>query len=177
MVKKISIFFAYTLFFMLALMYFTPKDSIYFSFEEKIKQVDVVISNEQVKDSGFTLNITDADISFKSISSAKVSKTSVTIFALYNSVNLKGITLSSTAKSFAPLNIESVNVVYSIFNPLYATIEAVGEFGELEGEFNIADNSLHLKLKPSQEMLKSYQNSLKQLSKTKNGDFVYDKTF
>ncbi|NOR57772.1 MAG: hypothetical protein GQ474_04540 [Sulfurimonas sp.] len=177
MVKKISIFFAYTIFFLLALMYFTPKESIYFSFEEKLKQVDVVISSEQVKDSGFILNITDADIYFKSISTAKINKTSITIFAFYNSVSLKGITLSSTAKSFAPLNVESAKVVYSIFNPLNASIEAVGEFGELEGEFNIVESSLHLELKPSQKMLKNYQSSLRKLSKTENGEYVYDKTF
>ena len=177
MVKKISIFFAYAIFFMLAIMYFTPKDSIYFSFEEKLKHLDVVISSEQVEDSGFTLNITDADLSFKSISSAKINQSSITVFALYNSVSLKGITLSSTAKSFAPLNIESVNVVYSIVNPLNASIKAVGEFGELEGEFNIVDSSLHLELKPSQKMLKNYQSSLRKLSKTENGEFVYDKTF
>jgi len=171
MVKKISIFF------LLALMYFTPKDSIYFLLEEKLKQVDVVISSEQVEDSGFILNITDADLSFKSISSAKINEVSITIFALYNSVSLNGITLSTTAKSFAPLNIESAKVVYSIFNPLNASIKAVGEFGELEGEFNIVNNTLHLELKSSQEMLKNYQNSLRKLSKTENGEFVYDKTF
>ena len=36
-------------------MYFTPKESIYFSFEEKLKQMDVVISSEQAKDSGFAI--------------------------------------------------------------------------------------------------------------------------
>ncbi|WP_324170592.1 hypothetical protein [Sulfurimonas sp.] len=177
MVKKISIFFAYTIFFMLALMYFTPKDSIYFLLEEKLKQSDIVISFEQVEDKGFFLNIVDADISFKSISSAKINEASIIVFAIYNSVSLKGITLSTTAKSFAPLNIHKAKVIYSIFNPLNVSIEAVGEFGELEGEFNIVNSTLHLELKPSQEMLKNYQSSLRKLNKTENGEFVYDKTF
>ena len=177
MVKKIIIFFAYTLFFLSALMYFTPKSSVYFFLEEKLEQVDVVISSEDIQDSGFALNIKNANVSFKSISSVDINEANIKIFAIYNSVNFKNITLSSTAKSLAPLKIESIEVVYSIFNPLNVTIHAIGEFGESESKFNIADKSLHLELKPSKVMSQNYKNTLKNLSKTENGEFVYDKTF
>ena len=177
MVKKIVIFFAYTLFFLSALMYFTPKSSIYFFLEKKLEQVDVVVSSEDIQDSGFTLHIKNADISFKSISSVDIKETNINIFAIYNSINFKDITLSSTARSFAPLKIENIKIVHSIFNPLNVKIHSVGEFGELDAEFNIVDNSIHLELKPSKVMSKNYKNTLKKLSKTENGEFVYDKTF
>ena len=177
MVKKIAIFFSYTLFFITALMYFTPKDSIYFFLEEKLKKVDIVISSEQVNDSGFSLKIADADIYFKSISSANINEASIRVFAIYNSINFKNITLSKTAKSFAPLNIASVQAVYSILNPLNAKINAIGDFGILEAQYNILDKTLNLVLKPSKNMLKNYKHTLRKLSKTKNGEFIYDKTF
>lgn len=177
MVKKIAIFFAYTLFLALALMYFTPKSSVYFLLEEQLKKYDVVISSEEINEGSFTLNIKDADVSFKSISSAKIAKSDVKIFALYNSLNFEDITLSSTAKSFAPLKIEKVKVVYSVLNPMNATLYGVGEFGEVNAEFNILKMSLHLVLKPSEIMSKDYKNTLKNLLKTENGEFTYDKTF
>jgi len=177
MVKKTAIFFAYTFFFLLALMYFTPKSSVYFFLEEKLKQADVVISSEQLEDKGLTLGIANADLSFKSISSAKIDKATITFFAVYNSLNLNGVTLSSAANAYVPLDIENAKIVYSIFNPLNVKINAVGEFGELTGEFNVVDNALHLKVNPSKEMIKNYQSSLKKLGKTENGEFIYDKTF
>lgn len=177
MVKKIAMFFAYTLFFMFALMYFTPKDSIYFFLEKKLQEHDVIISKEKVSDKGFILSLEDADITYKSIESATIDKTNIKLFALYNSINIEGITLSSTAKSFAPLKIESVDAVYFVLNPLNATLHAIGEFGELDAEFDITKYSLHLKLKPSKVMLKNHRSTLRNLKKTKNGEFVYDKTF
>jgi len=177
MVKKIIIFFAYTLFFVSALIYFTPKSSLYFFLEEQLKEHDVIISKEEVNDNGFILNLKGADISYKSIDSATVDNADIKLLLLYNSINLKGITLASTAKSFAPLSVQSVDVVYSIINPLNATLHAVGEFGELDAEFDIASNTLHLNLKPSKVMLQNYKGTLRNLSKIENGEFVYDKTF
>jgi len=158
-------------------MYFTPKNSIYFLLEDKLEQVDIILSSETLQDRGFTFDIIDADISFKAISSAEIKKTKVNIFAVYNSISLNNITLSNTAKSFVPLNIQNVKVIYSILNPLNVDIKAVGDFGELKGEFNVLKRFLHLELKPSKNMLTNYKNTLKKLSKTKNGEFIYDKTF
>jgi hypothetical protein len=177
MVKKILAFFAYTLFFVVALMYFTPKSSVYFLLEKELKKYDVVISSEEINERAFTLAVTDADVSFKSISSAKIAKSDMKIFALYNSLNFEDIILSSTAKSFVPLRVERVKVVYSILNPMNVILYGVGEFGEVNAEFNILQRSLHLRLKPSQMMSKNYKNSLKNLVKTENGEFTYDKTF
>ena len=177
MVKKIILFFAYTLFFVVALMYFTPKSSVYFLLEEQLKKYDVVISSEEINERAFTLSVTDADVSFKSISSAKIAKSDLKIFAFYNSLNFEDITLSSTAKAFVPLRVERVELVYSILNPLNVTLYGVGEFGEVNAEFNILQRSLHLRLKPSQAMNNNYKNTLKNLTKTENGEFTYDKAF
>lgn len=177
MVKKVSRLFAYFIFFILALMFFTPKVSIYYFLEHKLKDYDVVIGSEKLKDSGCSLKIEDADISFKSIPSAKIGEASIKIFALYNSLNIKDILLSGAAKSFVPLHINSAQVRYSIFNPLHVYAHADGEFGVADASFNIIENSVHVDLKASKKMLQAYKSTLKSLRKTKNGEFVYDKTF
>ncbi len=177
MVKRILSFFSYVLFFTVAVMYFTPKVSIYYLLEEQIKPYNIIVSSEDHVDSGFTLNLKNANISVKSIESATIDEIDMKLFVLYNVVNLKGITLSSTAKYFAPLNIENANIVYSIFNPLNVKAHSVGEFGELDATFNIAERTLHIDLLPSKEMLKDYKSTLKNLTKDENGEFTYDKTF
>ena len=177
MVKKLILYFTYSLFFILALMYFVPKSSVYYLLEHKLEKHAVILSSEKIKDTGLALELEDAKISFRSVHSVNVDKTTLKIFVLYNSINLSGVSLSCTAKSFIPLHIENVQVVYSIFSPLDVNAHAVGEFGELEAKFNIFENTLHLELKPSKVMLQEYKSTMKNLIKTKNGEFIYDKTF
>ena len=177
MVKRISLFFAYSIFFILALMYFTPKKSLYFLFERELKTYDVIISNEDVKDNGFTLDLHNADFYAKSIKSANVKEINLNIFGLYNSLSLNDISLSSAAASFVPLHIDELSVSYSIFNPLNITAFGVGEFGEAEATFSILDRALHLDIQPSQTMIKQYKNSMRQLKKSEDGGYSYDKTF
>lgn len=177
MVKRVSLFFAYAVFFLLALMYFTPKESLYFLLEKELKTYDVIISNEELKDSGFTLKLENAELFVKSIKSASAKEVNVKIFALYNSVTLSDITLSSVAASFIPLKIDELSVAYSILNPLKIKAYGVGEFGEAGAAFNLLDRTLHIDVQPSDKMKKEYRNSMRQLQKSEDGGYSYDKTF
>ena len=174
MVKRGLLYFA---FFALALMYFTPKQSVYYLLEKELKTYDVIISNEEVKDSGFTLKLENADLFVKSIKSANAKEVNVKIFALYNSVTLSDITLSSVAASFVPLYIDELSVYYSILNPLNIRANGAGEFGEADATFNLLDRTLHIDVQPSDKMKKEYRNSMRQLKKSEDGGYSYDKTF
>jgi len=177
MVKKVSLFFAYFAFFLLALMYFTPKENLYYLLEKELRTYDLIISNEGVKDSGFTLNLENADLFIKSIKSANAKAVNVNFFALYNSVKISDITLSNVAASFIPLQIDELRFTYSIFNPLNINVYGIGEFGEAEAAFNVLERSLHIDVKPSDKMKKEYKNSMRQLQKSQEGGYSYDKTF
>ena len=177
MVKKIAIFFAYVSFFMLALIYFAPKVSAYYFLENQLKNFDVIVGSESVNDSGFSLKIIDANIFVKSIDSANVKNTNIKLLGLYNSISISEVTLSSTAKSFIPLKIESANLIYHIFNPLNVNADVVGEFGEADITLNLLDRTLHLKLTPSPLMNKKFRSTLRNFKKSENGEFIYDKTF
>lgn len=172
---KLGRFFTCFLFFTIALIYFIPKDSVYYFLEQKLKSHSVIISNEDVRDNGFSLNISDAIISLKSVDSAKISNVDIKIFALYNTIDVKDITLSSVAESFVPLHVKNVNIKYSIFDPLNITAVSSGDFGEAYANINIIDRVLHLNLKPSKSMLKDYKNTLKILKKSENGEYIYEK--
>ncbi len=177
MVKRISLFFAYCLFFLLALMYFTPKKSVYFLFESEIKKYQVLISNEKITDKGFSLELQNTDLFIKSIKSAHAKEVNIKIFALYNSLTLQEIQLSSALASFMPLYIEELRFSYSLLNPLNITLYGVGEFGEAEGVFHILHKRLHVKVNPSDLMKKQYKNSMKELQKSQEGEYSYDKDF
>ena len=177
MVKKLSIFLGYTLFFTLSLIYFTPKIALFYLAEKELNKFDLIISNEKIIDSGFSLEVSDFNLYIKSIESAKVQDLDITIFGLYNRVILQNIVLSNTAKSFVPLNIYLVEAKYTIFNPLNATATADGEFGKLDVTFNLLEMALNIKLFPSEIMLKKYRSTMSQLSKNEDGSYSYAKNF
>ncbi len=176
MVKILKIF-AYSLFFILALIYFVPKVNLYHYIETKLQSQKVIFSNEEIKDNSFSLSINNIEVSYESIQSANIQSIEIHMFLLYNSISLKNIELSSVISSFIPLHIDSVEVKYSIFNPMNLVINASGEFGEAKGKFSILDRNLTMQIEPSELMLKGYKSTLNNLSKNETGEYSYDKTF
>ncbi len=174
---KIAKFFAYLSFFILALMYFTPKISIYYFLESQLKNYDVIISSETLADNGFSLNIKSANVIVKTIESATVENLNILILGLYNSVEVENIELSSVAASMIPTKVSTLTIKHQLYDPLHINVNAVGEFGEVKVLLNILERSLHLELIPSTLMKKEYKNTLQNLEKSENGEFTYDKTF
>jgi hypothetical protein len=119
----------------------------------------------------------DAKVYFDSIESAKISNMKLSVFGFYNLVSISDIELADIAKAFIPLHIDSLDIKYFIFNPFCITAHGMGEFGDAKIDFNIVKNTLHMVLNPSKKMLKHYRVTLKNLKKSKDGEFVYDKTF
>ena len=175
MVKKVTKFLGYSLFFILAIMYFTPKVSIYYFLETKLVPHAVTINSEAVIDNAFTLTVNHADISVQSVESANIAETNVKIFAFYNRIEFKDITLSSAVQAFIPRHVESADIRYTLLNPLNVVAKINGAFGEADVKFNLLERVLHLKIKPSDLMLKEYKSTLQNMSKNENGEFVYDK--
>lgn len=176
MVKTLKLL-AYFAFFILALIYFSPKESIYYFGEKGVEKYKVVLSGEKITDSGFYLDLNDVTVSYDSIQSAKVEDINVKMFLLYNSISAKNIKLSNIAVSFIPLHVQSLDVSYTIFNPLVIGLNANGEFGEAKGEINILDRNITMVITPSKVMETKHQDTLANLKKNANGSYSYDKSF
>lgn len=176
MVKILKLF-AYILFFALALIYFIPKVSLYYYAEKELLQEKIILSGEESVDSGFWLQLHHATLSYDSIQSANIQSINMKMFLLYNSISVKNIELSSMASSFVPLNVESVDITYTIFNPLKIVAKASGEFGEANAEVNILDRNITIVLRASELMKKKYKSTLRNLYKNEDGEYEYDKVF
>jgi len=177
MVKKMAKFFAYTLFFVFALVAFSPKSSVYYFAEQQLKKFAVVISEETLDERLLSLNIQNLDISVKEIDTAIIKEVDITLLLVYNSVKLTKIKLSSLVEAYLPSKIESLNITYTLLNPLYITADGVGEFGEASASVSLLDRNASVFLKPSKKMFKKYRKSLKMFKKSENGEYVYAKTF
>ena len=158
-------------------MLFSPKSSVYYFGEHELKKFGVVISEETLHESTLSLEIKNLNISLKEIESAVVKKVDITLLLAYNSIHLENIKLSSLVESYLPSKIDSLDLKYTIFNPLHIKGEALGQFGEATIDVSISDRNATLSLKPSKKMFTSYKKTLRMFKKSKNGEYVYAKTF
>jgi len=174
MVKMMK-FFSYSIFFIVMLIYFMPKVNAYYFLENELKKHEVIISGEEFTDTGYSLVINHPTLSLKSIDTAKAGVVDVKIYALYNSINISEIYLSSMASTFIPLKIQNLNISYSIIDPLNINGVAYGEFGEIRAKFDLMKMAARVILSPSKLMLKKYTKTLRNFKKSKSGEYIYEK--
>lgn len=174
---KMAKFFGYFFFFLAMVLFFLPKVQLYYLLEHEIKPSKVLINQESVRDTGFSLELRDAQILYEGIESANVASIDLSFFLFYNRILAKDITLSSAAKSFVPLEIETIKLEHLFYNPLLVKAEAQGAFGEAYVRINLLERSLELRLLPSERMKKEFMHTLRQLKKDQNGEYIYAKNF
>lgn len=175
--KKIGLFILYTILFIGALLFFTPKESLYYFGEEQLKPLGVVLGYEEAIDHGFTLEIQHAKLYVQKIKSANIGSIDIGLFLLYNSVTANNVVLDKTFEQFFPPLVEHIEIHQSIFNPLNVNAEAIGDFGEATATVNLLERNVSVILKPSKIMLSRYKNTLRQLKKSKEGDYRYEYKF
>ena len=175
--KKIALFLFYSILFFAALLFFTPKESLYYFAEEQLKPLGVVVGHEEAVDHGFTLEILHAKLYIKKIKSANIASANISLFGLYNQISVENIILDKTFEQFFPPLIENIELKQSIFAPLQLNAQAAGDFGEAEATVDLLERSAKVILKPSKMMLTRYKNTLRQLKKSKEGDYSYEYKF
>ena len=175
--KKIALFFLYAVLFLGALLFFTPKENLYYFAEEQLKPLGIVIGYEEAVDHGFSLEILHAKLYVQKIKSANIGSINMGIFGLYNTVSIDNVVLDKTFEQFFPPLVQRIDVDQSIFAPLQLSAEAVGDFGEATATVNLLDRNVSVIMKPSKLMLSRYKNTLRQLKKSKEGDYRYEYRF
>jgi len=176
MVRVLKIF-AYMLFFILTLVYFLPKSNLYYFAEQELQKQKVVISDETTVEQFFSLELQNAILSYASVDVATISEADIQLFVFYNTLTLHDVNLSSMASAFVPLQVDTLEMKYSILNPLTIYMHSKGAFGEADAMLHIKDRNITILLKPSVLMQKQYGNSMRKLKKNNHGEYEYAKNF
>ena len=173
--KKIVGFLLYSTLFFALLIFFLPKENLYYEGEKFIKPYNVIISDEEIQDRGFSLNLSHADIyAMDGIKLANIKELEIMILGLYNSINIENINLMATASSFVPTHIDFIRIRYSVLNPLKVTATAMGDFGEAKAEINLQERLVQVFVTPSKLMKTRFKNSMKILKKSEGGIYLYE---
>jgi len=172
---KLARFFGYLLFFLGATLFFLPKVQLYYFAEEKLQDFKLVVDKESVNSLPFGIKIEDAHIVVEGIEGADVRSIELESFLVYTKIQADDIVLSSAAKSFVPLKVESIHASHAFWNPLEVIVDAKGEFGTLNAQLDLLKKEVHVRLQPSKKMSQSFQHTLRYLKKDQNGEYSYEK--
>jgi len=171
--KFIFKLFTYLFVFILALLVFFPKQSVYNLIEQELAKNKVIISGEKRDEKLFALDIKDSDIYYEGINVANVNKTSFESYLVYTKLEIKDIRLLDSFKSMVPSPISNIKVEYSILDFKNAKIKANGLFGKLNGNIDILNSVITLELEASSKMKSSYSKILRQM-RLKEGKYLYE---
>jgi len=175
--KKMALYFLYTALFFGALLFFTPKESVYYFAEEQLKPFGIIIADEEAVDHGFTLELTHLRLYVQKIKSVEIKSATLSIFGLYNSLSATDLLLDKTFEAFFPPLVHRAELHQSVIDPLHINARAVGDFGEAEARVDLLERSVKVLLKPSKLMIGRYKNTLRKLKKTEEGDYSYEYQF
>lgn len=160
-----------------AVLFFAPKENLYYLLEKKMEPYGIIIGDEALEERGVGLHVDDATVYVREIESAGVKKTAILCLGLYNRVDVEGVRLAPAFEQFFPAKIEKMTFLYTIFDPLHLTAEAVGEFGTAEARLSLRDRLVKVVIAPSDLMMSGYANTLKTMSKDEAGGYFYESSF
>ena len=155
---------------LILLWLFAPKQELYYLLEKRLKENDIIISNERIKDTWIGLNISHADIYIKGINVAKAAELKFNVFFLYNTLTINNIKVDASLHNVAPKSINTIEAIYSVMDPTHIQLKGVGSFGTLDGYFTILTQHLKI-LFPVAKDIKTFKKFLK---KDEKGVWKYE---
>ena len=159
--------------FILLMWLFAPKQELYYLLEQKLKEKDIIISNETVVDTWFGVNIQNADIYVKGIKMANVADLKLNVFFFYDTLEVENINIDEALQAMAPKSIDELKVKYSVIDPLHVTIDGLGSFGTASGAVSLKEKQIHIDF----PVAKDIQTIKKFLKKDKTGGWYYETNY
>ncbi|RXJ68318.1 hypothetical protein CRV08_08690 [Halarcobacter ebronensis] len=156
--------FTFLLFFIMSM----PKENLYYYLEEKIKNNNLVISQEIIHSNYFSFDVNKGNVTYKK---ELFFYFDLMTFSL-TGISIKNISLyDEKRKEYLP-SLQNFKITASIINPKQLSITGSGLIGEVEGYVDIINKKLILNLNATKYMKKNFRNYLINME-FKNGKYYY----
>jgi len=158
MVKKFFIL-LFVLWF--AILFFMPKQALYYKLEEILLENDIKINEKNIEEGLFSLTLHDSKVYVKGIELATIEKIDFFTLLFYTKVEVNKLVLDPSLKNVAPTHIDEIKIAHAIWNPLNVSLDAQGSFGNVNGQASLLERHIRVDFNETKntEMLKG---SLKQ---------------
>lgn len=158
MVKKIAMVLFLIWF---TLIFFMPKEEIYFSLEKELVKHDIALNEESRTEGIFSLRLKNVTVYVKGIPLATVEELDFFTLFFYSSISFERLMIDESLKSMTPTEIEKLLISHAFWMPLSLSIEAEGSSVESTGKVNLKNRTLHMDINDSKP-LEMFKSKLKQ---------------
>ncbi len=141
--------------FFIALLFLMPKENLYYTLKRLLSDQHIQLTQKKVSDRWYALHLEGVSLLYDGIESVEIEKVDLWPWLFYNRLDLQTITPYPAIRKFLPASAKEMVVSYTPFYPMKATMRMEGEFGEMEGFFEIKTGKLHLLLHPASPFAKS----------------------
>lgn len=156
-------FFIFLIGLIIGLTVFMPKKSLYFTLQHFLQKEKIYI-NSEINSNIISLNLKNGTIFYKGIDAIKFKYIVIYPFLLFNNIKANNINID-----FENLNINNLDLAYSIINPLKIYIKGDSNFGKIDGVVDLVNRKIKVYI------LNLNNSTLKAiLKKDKKGYFYYE---
>ncbi len=150
--KKFLIF---LVIFFIAIIALMPKENLYYTLKNIIKEQRITINEERLSDNIISLKGEGVSIFYDGIESVNADNFSVMALGIYNKIDASNVGASKDLKNMFGFSAENIEITYALWNYNQAVIVASGDFGSIDGTFELSSQTLKLLLEPSLAFEKS----------------------
>jgi len=174
--KKLIKLFSYMLVMLSLLIFFLPKVNLYYAAESIMKKKNIYISDEEVLDKGFTLQLSHAKIFFDKLALAEVQSIRLSPLFFYNVINVDHVLVNEGFSDFLPQGVKNIKVEHFIFNPIKINFRGESEDSHFYGNVNLLKRVLSVHLRLGGKSEKKYGTMLRKLTREEGG-YLYEYKF
>lgn len=167
--------FSYVLYILIIAIILIPKEKFYFTFESFLSDYHISISNEDLMNRLFYLDVDNGSVVMDNQEVATIEHIRITPLIFMNQLTVSSVSISPSYRSFIPGKIDSLVLTYSLLHPLSVSIEGDGDFGHCEGNVDILEQKIKVVFDATSQ-LRRYPLLTSQLHQEKGG-LVYESDF
>lgn len=150
--------------FFIGLIIFMPKENLFFTLQKELKKENIFI-NTKASSNLIDLKLDNSKIFVNKINIANIESIKITPLLFFNKIDLKNIKID-----FNHLNIDNLNLTYSILTPFNVDIKGSSNFATIKGFIDLKNRNMKIYLlNLTNKTIKSF------LKKDKKGYFYAQK--
>ena len=157
-------FLLFLLGFFIGIIFFMPKDNLYYTFQSFLKKQNIYI-NSKIDLSLFSLTLKNGIIYYHGMDISKFKNINILPYIVYNEIDFKNVNIN-----IGNYKIISLKAFYTLFYPMKIFIKGKSNIGILNGYINLIKREVKLRINNlTDSSVKKF------LTKDKKGYFYYAK--
>lgn len=156
----------------ITVLFFMPKAELYYSLEKALDKQDIKLNEKSIEEGLFSLSVKKVTVYIKGIPLINIEELNYFTLLFYSSLNIEDLIVDEALHSKIPAFIKEGHVKHQIFSPMSLTLDANGSFGQIVGNVDLMQGSVHIDFVNTKD-ISMIQSSL---TKGEKG-WVYEKSF